>query len=376
MAPKAMKRPAAFDGKTLKKTRVVARSPVPGQCKEVAGSLRELTGLSDSVKRMLAASAEPALSQYKDTRHSHQVSVVGWIQEAFTAHQAVLEASAAEAKCKVDAVEADKGSCEVAVAAAEDALVKLHDAVADAKSKSVSAHGDAKVATAALKGARAAEKELETETQAASTKKQELEDILASEGLYGKMKVEVAKKKEVDVFVKTLRKHKFEAALLQTLSPVLAKEPSSRTDFDNLVLQNLDDAVAAQIAVQAKVVEDAAPGKAQRSGATAVAESAEEAAKGHVEAAEVVLAEAESAIKGGEIAVKDSKKALRACSSGLKDVAAFAKEAASALTDFCNGPLATFKELQERMTPVEEPSPPVEETPAEAPAGELEPEEA
>merc|ERR1711957_265049 len=111
---------------------------------------------------------------------------------------------------------------------------------------------------------------------------------------------------------------------------------------------------------------------AQQAEATAAAESAAEAAKARVEEAEAAMAEAEAAIKSGEVAVKDVKKALKACGPGIKDAAASAKAATAALMDFCNGPLAIFKELQERTTPVEEPSPPVDEIVAEAPAGEPE----
>merc|ERR1740139_612378 len=103
---------------------------------------------------MLAASVEPALSPYKDQRHAHQVSVVCWIQEAFAGHQAVLEASVAESKGNVSSVEAEKGTCEAAVASADDALVKLHDVVAEAKSKSGDALAASQTAEAALNSAR------------------------------------------------------------------------------------------------------------------------------------------------------------------------------------------------------------------------------
>jgi len=170
---------------------------------------------------------------------------------------------------------------------------------------------------------------------------------------------------------RALKKSKFEPTLLQTLSPVLAKEPASRTEFDNLVLANLEEAVTAQIAAQAKLIEDTSVTKQERSAATATATSALEAAKAAVEAADASKNEAESAVKGGDSAVKDARKALKACGPGAKDAAAAVTMAESSLADFSKGALATFKELQNRTVPVEEPPAPAEEAPAnDAPAAE------
>merc|ERR1712187_976687 len=122
-----------------------------------------------------------------------------------------------------------------------------------------------------------------------------------------------------DAFIKMLKANKFEAALLQALPPVLAKEPATRTEFDSLVLSNLEEAITTEISKLDKVVQDLVPSKEERTGAATAAESAVEAAKAQVEAADVAQKDAESAIKGGEVVVKDAKKALKAFGPGAKE---------------------------------------------------------
>ena len=80
-----------------------------------------------------------------------------------------------------------------------------------------------------------------------------------------------------------------------------------------LLLTSLEEAVAAQVAAQSKLVEGTGPAKDGRAAATAAAMAAAES-----EAADVAKKEAESAVKVGETAVKDAKKALNAVCSFLK----------------------------------------------------------
>merc|ERR1712157_160250 len=112
------------------------------------------------------------------------------------------------------------------------------------------------------------------EIEAALARKQDLETILSSEGSYSKMKSEVPKKKDVDAFIKMLKTNKFEAALLQALPPVLAKEPATRTEFDSLVLSNLEEAITTEISKLDKVVQDLVLSKEERTGAATFTESA------------------------------------------------------------------------------------------------------
>merc|ERR1719469_165306 len=174
--------------------------------------------------------------------------------------------------------------------------------------------------------------------------------------------MEVSKKKDVDAFLRMLKKHQFEAELLQALAPVFAKEPASRTDFDNLVLTQLEETVTGSIATQTQLIEDAGPVKEERAATMAAAEGALAGAQAAVETTNASMKEVASAVKGGEAAVREARKSLKACGPGAKDVAAAATVAESALTDFSSGALATFKELRDRMVPVEEP--PKEEVPA------------
>merc|ERR1719469_1425437 len=183
--------------------------------------------------------------------------------------------------------------------------------------------------------------------------------------------MEVSKKKDVDAFLRMLKKHQFEAELLQALAPVFAKEPASRTDFDNLVLTQLEETVTGSLATQTQLIEDAGPAKEERAATMAAAEGALAGAQAAVETTNASMKEVASAVKGGEAAVREARKSLKACGPGAKDVAAAATVAESALTDFSSGALAPVKEApkEEAAAPVEEP--PKEEVPADdAPAPE------
>lgn len=369
MAPKVSKRPASVVLRSVeKKPRGPKPNPVAGQCKEIASALEIVHGLSDSVRKMLAAAAAPTLGQFKDLRHPQQTAVAGWIQEAFAGHQSSLEAAVNKTKVDGESATVAKATSETAVAAAEEALTKLQEVVTDAESKSSDASVAVKAATSSLKTAKEAQTTHDSEANAAADKKQGLEAIVAEDSSYHKMKVAGAKKKDAEAFVKLLKKDKFEAILLQTLAPVLLKESAARTEFDNVVLKNLEEAISNQIAGFAKIIEDAAPTKDRHATAVASAETALESAKAAADAAAAAVKQAETAVKASETAVKDAKKAHKASGPAAKEAATAIKEAESALDEFIKGPLATFQELLERTAPVEVMEPAADEPAADAPA--------
>lgn len=361
-----MKRPAAAAPKAnpQKKANVAtqrgrpsnaAKNPVKAKCEVVAGALQEIDGFSDSTKKMLVASTALALSPFSEDRHPHQAAVVGWIQEALLTHKSALEKKVAESKALVDGAGAKKEGCEAASLAAEEALSKLQGASEEAKTKSSEARDAADAAKQTLKSAQEAQASLEEETASAKAKKEELESILAAEGSYSKMKTEVAKKKEVDAFVRTLKKNSFELTLCQTLAPVLCKEPASRTEFDNCVLANLEESVTAQIKEQDKVIENVATAETERAAAVSNAQTALDAAKSLVETTSTAKGDADRILKEGEAAAKAARTALKACDPEAKQAANATKAAEVVLAEFCDGPLTVFTELRERTAPVEEP---------------------
>lgn len=332
------------------------RNQVSSQCKDVVAALKNAEGLSASLRSMLMASVAPTLSQYKDLRHEHQNTVVGWIDEALAAHQSHLERCITEAKTKLDAAAEEAGTHQAAVGAAQDGLVQVKEAAADAEAKSLAVQNEMATSTAALNSAKDAEVALDEEVNAATAQKQILEAIVSDDGAYAKMKIEVSKKKNADAFVKSMKKHNFEATLLQTLAPVLVKEPATRTEFDNLVLKNLEEAVAGHVAAQAKVIEEAAPVKQERAATTAAAEAAVATMKAAADTANATLTDLQAVVKSSEVVLKDATKAAKACGPVTKAAASDVKEAESAVEEFGTGPLAVFKQLRDRCTPVEEPA--------------------
>lgn len=304
---------------------------------------------------MLIASVAPALSEFKDQRHPHQDAVVAWIGEALTTHQSSLQSAVSDAKSNSDGIAAEAAACQTVVSAAEESLIGLSGVAATAQEVQSNASAAVDDAATALKAAQDAASEHAQESDAAALTKQQLEALVSEDGPYIKLKAVAAKKKDVDAFVKLLKKYKFEGTLLQTLAPVLIKEPATRTEFDNLVLGNLEETVAQQIAAQTKIIDDATPRQQQLAAETTAAEAVLSAATTAAETSQASWQSTVAEVEQGEAVVKDAKKSLKAFGPAAKQAAHALKQANSAVENFNNETWAVFEELRDRCVPVELP---------------------
>jgi len=365
MAPKATKRPAAARasvGNVQKQARVSVGNvqkqkskEITNKCQKISSSLQVAAGLAETLRNMLIVSVEPALSEFKDQRHPHQDTVVAWIGEALSTHQSSLQSAVSDAKSNLDGIATESAACQTVVSAAEESLVGLSGVAATAQEVQSNASAAVDEAATALKAAQNTVSDHAQESDAAAQTKQQLEALVSEEGTYIKMKAVAAKKKDVDALMKLLKKHKFEGSLLQTLSPVLIKEPATRTEFDNLVLRNLEETVAQQIAAQTKIIDDATPRQQQLAAETAAAEAVLSTAQAAAETSEISLQSADAAVNQGEVALKGAKKSLKAFGPAAKEAAHAVKQANSAVEDFSSETWAVFEELRDRCAPVELP---------------------
>jgi len=365
MAPKATKRPAAAHaavGNVQKKARISVgnehkqkNKEITNKCKEISSCLQVASGLAETLRNMLIVSVEPAMSEFKDQRHPHQDAVVAWIGEALSTHQSSLQSAVSDATSKCDGLATESADCQNVVSAAEEHLVGLSGVAATAQEVQSNASAAVDEAATALKAAHNTATDHAQESDAAAQTKQQLEALVSEDGPYIKVKAVAAKKKDVDAFVKLLKKFNFEGTLLQTLAPVLIKEPATLTEFDNLVLGNLEETVALQITAQTKIIDDATPRQQQLAEEIAAAEAVVSTATSAAKTSETSLQSAVAEVTQGEVALKDAKKALKAFGPAAKEAAHALTLALSAVEDFSNEIWAVFEELRDRCAPVKLP---------------------
>lgn len=340
-----------------------ARDDTLEKCEEISSVLKGAECLPEALREMLCAGVAAALSKFKDDRHEYQTAVVGWIEEALNTIQAAHETSLADSKAKVDGAETEKGNLETAATAAQENLLKLQDASADAEMKSSNLSLEADERSSALEEAKASEQTAIENTEAAAGKKEELSALLAQDGQFVKWQSAAAEKKEANAFVKLVKsKSKFEQILLQSLVPTLLVAPESRTEFDKLVLHHFQKAVEKDIAAQADILSAAEETKAKHAESVREAQVALDTAKAAAEAGTVAAAEAVAAVKQGNVDLKAARASLREHGPSVKAASADFKNTESVLEEFKSGPLAAFIDLRDRAP----------EEPEEAPAAEVE----
>jgi len=348
MAPKGLKRPAAADG------RIVKRS-----CKEVAKALADAE-LPAPVVKTLKLAAPFALSTYADERHPNQTSIIGMIEDALKGIQASLQKDVDEAQALVS----DKGGEKVA---REKALSKAGKELMDSKVAAAGAEYEVYEATQTHKKAVDALKEV-VKTQKTGDKayvklakeKETFESLKAK--ILGMKETKCSSKEALSVEAE-LKSFGVDESLADSLHLVLVKDPSERSEFDGTIMAKLDDELgAATVKFDGKLSAEE-PGRKAREDATTAARSTSDSAKEK-------LTTLEGTLKAAEGTVTKCEKALSAAEDALKS---YPSDMASADSDLANvketlqsflGTMQKFMELKDRKTPP--PPQPEPEVPAEA----------
>lgn len=139
----------------------------------------------------------------------------------------------------------------------------------------------------------------------------------------------------------------------------LIKEPSKRTGFDALTIQELDTEFLKNIGALEKVIADAEPDRAERAATVQTAQAARDSAEQTrlMNAADLASAEAEQ--KQGEVVLHEASLAVTNFLPEMKSVMDACDAAKAKLSAFRDGPLMVFNELKDKATPL---PPAIEET--------------
>jgi len=344
--------------------------PIKTRCDMVKHAIASAEHCSKSVKDMLGSTIPVTIGTYKADRHPFNDRFVAMIGEVLVAQQAHLthdlaskEAAFAEltpAKANREAVHDQTKADAVAKGEAAEAAKQAHTATGAA----------VKDASAALKEAQKAEKSGNESLEATSARKATLEGT-QKDSLGPLMDGSSENKTKMAKAVLAVGKSfEFDASLLATAEPVLFKEVAERGSFDATCLEQLQAAFASAVAALDEQLAAGAPGKAERAAVVANAEAAKQGA----EAARADAMEKAQAAKAAKAAAdaseKEAAQSLEHFMPDLKKCGDALDTAKEDVTEFNDGPLKAFHELQDAKDG--DFAPPPKESPAKKARAEAE----
>jgi chromosome segregation ATPase len=303
---------------------------------------------SGNVKKLLCGSISVTIGTCKADRHPFNDRFVAMMGEVLRAEQAHLTQDVASKEVAFSELTPAKAFREAALEQAKADVVVKAEVLEAAKQAVVGIGATLKEANAALKEAQKVQKSGDEEMEGVSTKKAILQeaqkDSLAPllDGSAGDDKT-----KKVKAVLDVGKSFSFDASLLHTAGPVLAKESGERGAFDATCLEQLQAAFAAAIGSLDEQLAAGAPAKAERAAVVGQGEAAKQAA----EASQTDLKEKANAAKQAKAAAQDAEKvaaqSLHDFMPDLKKCGDAFDQAKEDIKAFAEGALKAFEELKD-----------------------------
>lgn len=219
-----------------------------------------------------------------------------------------------------------------------------------------------KAAQDAFEKAEAAQFQCEKSAKEAVGKKQSLEGVLhdalmpLTEGTLSDAKMA---KKQLGSLLSVLKTFAFEADQLKVLPGVLKKAPSSRTSFETALLADVGEDIKSRVATLDVIIQGADAAKAEHSAATQAMQAALDAATAKHDDNQTQLKSAKLVLKEATKVLESAKAAVASFGGDMRQLQKETAQVMDTLDTFCKGPMASFKDLKDRVAPPPEP----EETP-------------
>merc|ERR1719469_686908 len=297
---------------------------------------------------MLSACLATTLAEPTEERHAGQSEMVQWVGSALTDLKSSLVQKASDSQARSDEVRCEQTARQQALSESEEKLATLKDAFQQRESKEAEAASVLRAAEELLKDTGVAAAAMENEEAELVCLKSELEAAMAEGGSYTCWKSTAATTAEAHAFTSFMKKHDFEAGPVQSLPLVLVKSPAERSEFTLMVMRQFEVAMEKTIAGLAEKQASTTASRAEKAGSMAAAEASQESADAELSSAQVALQDARALVKQGEVAVKEAKRAFKDAVSLVKDAQTMEKAASATSTDFQEGPMAVFNELEQR----------------------------
>eukprot|EP00929_Paragymnodinium_shiwhaense_P103990 TRINITY_DN6791_c0_g1_i1.p1 TRINITY_DN6791_c0_g1~~TRINITY_DN6791_c0_g1_i1.p1 ORF type:complete len:379 (+),score=166.93 TRINITY_DN6791_c0_g1_i1:72-1208(+) len=362
MAPRvAGKRASSPADRSGKKARI---AELDTKLEAIAAALQQ-TDLPPSSRSLLSSFVRDSLGVYKADRHAYQEEAISMSGEALSSLLEKLKATVEETwkGCENPfGVKADRAA---ALVAAEKRLSEAEGVPAEKQPAVTADAEDVKAARQLLRLTHCQQAAADADLDEASSKKKWLEDGLKVH--LEALRAEGGGKAHVQ-HIRGLRKHgfSFDQTLMTSLSAWEAKKKlEERSDFDKLILQQLEAEMGKHMQAVDKLLAEGEPGKAERAKKVAEAEAIVGAAVAKAEASKKAFQEAKTEEKAARDEVAACQKAVKNFLKDLQVLCDAYDAAKEALKDFETGALAHFEELKELAPPPEVPEPEME-TPAPA----------
>jgi len=359
--PLAMKRPAASmsgrgrggatESPLLKKTAVA--SGVSGHinilCNQVACAILTAPEYPELVKQMLTNTLGETLAVPKERRHAFQDDAIEMVRKVLDSLKAAALSKLEGAEEKLATAVKENEKCQSEVESAAAVVAERIQTMVAAKTKHVERTSARVAAKEALALAEREQASGNAGIVVTERKKQRLESCL--ETIYGPLKSGEMPAAEVRDGAKTIQNLgkdlDFDMSLLQTVPTALAKAPSDRGSFDNVVISQIDAEFQKCLAKFTDELANGEPAKKERAAKVEAASNEHAQALASEEAANTAKEAARTAHKEAETEHTAQLKAQQQSASD-RDIASGVVDAARAeLTEFDEGPFAAFKELLE-----------------------------
>jgi len=322
-----------------------------GELASVDSALRDAEDEQASVVAMLRALLPHSLAVYSDERHEYQARVVDMLGGVLDGMKTKLTARTDEAVAKVAGRDNERARRRAAV-------TELADGVAD--KKCVAARTEAVVvkeqlsyglADEDLKIKLKAQKEGDRKYTAIESKKTALDSV--GNDMFAPMKSSATSEKQVKEFTKAIGWLVLDDTLLETLPSVVGKNPAVRSEFDTVVITQVEKALVEKSSVLEVELNQLQPDKDARASLVATAQAREAAAKEALTSAKHAHAAATSEVSSAENALAAAEKEWKGFGAEMKVIEATEVTAKEELSEFVEGPITAFSTLKMISAPAQ-----------------------
>lgn len=307
--------------------------------------------LPPMARAMLTDMLRDSLGVPHEERHSFQTRAVEMVAGVFAKMETDIKDQTSVEEAKASGANAVHEEREKAVADAEQILEEKLNATSESKTRLADSARNFKAARAALAAVAANAKCGDEEWQAAATKKNMLDTLLSDsiQPLCAGELSEVEVRDKTSTLVTLLGgKFDFEDSILRALPIAFAQAPSTRGQFDTVVVAQLMEGVAKRLKDLEELLANEETAKSERQRTVDEAEAPFVAAKEKQKECAKAFTVCRDAQEESEAGVNDARRRLKDLGPEMKKVRRNIEQLQKSLRRFQEGPLDTFSKLQNR----------------------------
>jgi hypothetical protein len=320
----------------------------------IVTALGKADHVPEQCREMLIAMVEPSLSVPKSERHATQILGVSMIEETLQDIKLKQVLAVEQAQEQMSKVEGCKASQAGSVCEAQADFTSKEAEEALNRSACETAKNLMKDAEATLADAEEIERKGKEPLANLEMEKATLEKISEE---HVKVPLEANEGPHFHALEPHIQALGLDESLAIALPSSCAKTREQRGGFDDVVLTELEKALAKKIASLANAISEEMPRVAEREAAVIAAKSSLEAKVAAAKAAGLELEGAEGARSESFASLSKAKDKLEALEPSLQEATNTLQELKTVLNNFETGPLATFQLYQNKAAVTEEAAP-------------------